>query len=151
MTKSFEDDRNLAIKLSRELIVINEPLLNISSCRFSPDGSKIVSCFWDAPDIKIFDAFTGDHLNTLIGPSGLAATTFSNNGAQLIAHYDFGIIKMWDTITWRCLKTLKTDGSLVYLCNFSPDDSLIVFSYYSYTINIKCASTHSIRIHSYIL
>lgn len=149
MKKTFEDDKNLAIKLSRELIVINEPLNNIKSCMFSSDGTKIIAQLWDMhdikiSDIKIFDAVTGNRINTLIGPHNTEVYTYclSPNGLQLIVYYGNDFVKIWDTTIWQCIKIIvEEDVCIALSCCFSPDNLLIVTGYFNGIIRITCALT----------
>jgi WD40 repeat protein len=107
----------------------------IISGNFSPDGTRVVSAsshniIFDPSDsntIKVWDAQTGEELQTLKSPSdSFKSVNFSPDGTRVVSASDNNTVKIWDAQTGEELKTLNGHSSSVYSANFSPDGQTIV-------------------------
>ena len=97
----------------------------VNSVAFHPDGNTIASGSTDST-IKLWDANTGVHLNTLEGHTGAVWSIAFHPDGHTIASgsYDY-TIKLWDTNTGKVLNTLEghTDG--VNSVAFHPDGHIL--------------------------
>ena len=67
----------------------------VNSVAYSPDGTKIISGSFDKT-IKIWDANTGECLETLEGHSGsVKSVSYSPDGKNIISGSDDKTIKIW--------------------------------------------------------
>jgi WD40 repeat protein len=103
----------------------------VNSVRFSPNGKFLASsssdrtiCLWDIANIAVLGNVaalgnieaagklsTGQLLCRLRGhTNALRSVSFSPDGKLLASGSDDETIKLWDTGTWTCLKTLQPDG-----------------------------------------
>jgi WD40 repeat protein len=101
----------------------------VRSVAFSPDNLKIVSGSDDA-SIKIWDAYTGQLLDTLIDPSlgspkshtrWIRNVAFSPDNLKIISGSDDYNIKIWDAHSGSLLNTLTDDTNIILCVTFSPD------------------------------
>ena len=91
----------------------------VLSIAFNPNGKTIASGSQDYT-IRLWDANTGAHLNTLIGQSGwINSVAFSPDGSMLASGSQDGTIRLWDTNTGENLKTL-TGRNPINSVAFSP-------------------------------
>lgn len=116
-----QDDINLAIKLSRDTIILDDYAALINSCCFSPDGKLVISS--SANIIKINDALTGSNILTLTTDNRPNNIQFSSDGSSfLYNYYDRRYYySIWNTSTWKCIKTHEA----VWSCCYSPDGAKI--------------------------
>jgi WD40 repeat protein len=81
----------------------------VASLSWNHDGSKILSGS-DDRTIKIWDAMTGELLNTLEGHSrGVTAISWNHDSSKIVSGSKDRTIKIWDVITCDLILTLK-DG-----------------------------------------
>ena len=125
---------------------------NVNSIAFSPEGKTIASgsgrlvylgggedqgtCV--GQEIRLWNAFTGEHINTLIGHTSVVnSVVFSPDGNTIASGsghwmgyegiYSAGEeIRLWNANTGELLKTLTGHTVLVASVVFSPDGKLIV-------------------------
>ena len=90
---------------------------------YSRDGTLLASSGRDKT-VKIWDAATGRLIQTLSGhPSVVWGVDFSPDG-RLLASSCVGVVKLWDTETWREIHTLPGG----WYVQFSPDGRLLASS-----------------------
>jgi WD40 repeat protein/serine/threonine protein kinase len=108
----------------------------VSGVAFAPDGGVLVSASMDRT-LKVWDPVTGRELRTLGGhrgpvhglafaPDGLLLA--SSNWGTSLRHDGIGVIRVWDTKTWREVHSLNTDrlgGPGVLGVTFRPDGRLL--------------------------
>ncbi|KAK6523133.1 hypothetical protein TWF694_006028 [Orbilia ellipsospora] len=100
---------------------------SVESVVFSPDGGQIASGSYDNT-IKIWDANTGNCLQTLIGhKSWVSSVAFSGDGKIASGSY-CDSIKIWDVSTGNCLKTIYARRWEVHSVTFSNNSTAIIAS-----------------------
>ena len=128
---------------------------DFDSVAYSTDGTKIVSggrklipgkYFWNddkfVGDIKIWDANTGQCLQTLEGHiEPVSSVSYSPDGSKFIGGSDDKTIKIWDANTGQGLKALRGHSSFVSSVAFSPDGIKIISGSHDKTVKIWDANT----------
>jgi WD40 repeat protein len=111
-----------------------EPLVQLSvrtigfgnEAAFSPDG-QILATAAEEHTVKVWDAKTGDRLETLRGHTGdVHAVAFSRNGRWLATAGEDSAIRLWDAKSWTLRHTLRGHTGLVMSLAFSPDSRRLV-------------------------
>lgn len=104
----------------------------VSSVAFSPDGKTLVSGSEDN-QVRMWNIFTGDCVRTFSGHTNIvSAIAFApphpyaldlvNKGEEVLASAsDDKTIKLWDTRTGECIRTLWGHGDWVQSVSFGPD------------------------------
>lgn len=78
------------------------------SVAFSPDGSKIISASKDGT-IRLWDAVTGAHLNTLESPEKIVSVAFSPDGTAILSSAGLAV-SLWNVNSGAHVMTVKTGG-----------------------------------------
>ncbi|MEM5774502.1 MAG: WD40 repeat domain-containing protein, partial [Anaerolineaceae bacterium] len=77
---------------------------------FSPNGKWLVSC---APDglLLLWDVNKAEYVKTLYRDAVCSDITFTPSGLQLAAAFnDEGMVRLWDTATWKEMYSFPVDG-----------------------------------------
>lgn len=83
----------------RQRLVLRGHTAAVSQVRISPDGRWIASASADGT-VKIWDAETGAHLNTLVGHmAGVSCVAWAPDSNTLATGSDDKAIRLWDRIT----------------------------------------------------
>lgn len=103
----------------------------VTSCAWSPDGSRIFSGSNDKT-LKVWDVVSCDCLHTLLGCGGRVLTCdWSPDGSRVLSVVEDRGLKVWDATSWL-------DRSSVYsveyrvnssLCAWSPDGIRVLTTY----------------------
>lgn len=95
----------------------------------SPDGHWLISG-WDGENgnkslIRVWDASTGKDLFQLEGHTRtVSSVAFNSNGKLLVTGSGDGTVKIWDTASRECVKTIKLEDSFGKTAvAVSPDNS----------------------------
>lgn len=105
---------------------------------FSPDGKTIAT---GNTDIKLWDAGTGKHLQTLSSFLSVACFAFSPDGQLLATSNLQGTIKLWQVSTGWQIRTLTFDSGRVCCVAFSPNGQILATSGDDQTIKLWQVST----------
>ena len=90
---------------------------------FSPDGKILASGGYQDNTIMLHDPASGQRVGTLYGNADdIVSLAFSPNGVVLASASNNGTIVLWDTSTWKKLRSFS-GGSVVA---FSPSSQLLV-------------------------
>lgn len=100
---------------------------SIQSCRYSADGSKIVTAALDGTAI-VWDVEQRKIIHLLDPMSGINIwwATFSPDGRTVAVATDAGIVGLWDTETGTKLSTLKVHKEGVRYVEFTSDGARLV-------------------------
>ncbi len=114
-----------------------------------PDGAHLALLGYQN-DIKILDANSGQKLFTV--PSHVAPhaarreLAYSPDGRFLAGPFQHNLIALWDTKTYRRLKTFAGHSSLVFSIAFSPDGRQLATSSGDSTIRVWDVATGKCRL-----
>lgn len=90
---------------------------------FSPDGKLLVSA---ARFVEVWNFATGAKVRTLGDvPDGDLSVVFSPDGKTLAAAGSKGVVKVWDTTSWKLKANLTGHPGRVWSLAYSPDGSIL--------------------------
>ena len=93
----------------------------IRDLAFAPDGKWLATASEENPRLQIWNAATFKIEHTLEGhAAGVYALAVSADGKKLASASTDGIVRLWDTESWKEVTTLK-NGTPVYSLAFLPD------------------------------
>ncbi|KAF4966774.1 hypothetical protein FSARC_5591 [Fusarium sarcochroum] len=114
----------------------------ISQVRISPNGRFIASASADAT-VKIWDAATGEHMDTLVGHmAGVSCLAWTPDSNTIATGSDDKAIRLWDRVTGRPKTTarktvagqemapLKGHHSYIHCLAFSPKGNILASGSY---------------------
>ena len=77
--------------------------------------------------IKIWDALTGQLINTLTGHHDwVRSVAFSPDNSKIVSGSDDKTVKIWDALSGQLINTLTGHSGFIWSVAFSPDSSKIV-------------------------
>lgn len=127
-------DENLAIKLSRESLILKG---SFKDC--SINGDKIITSSFDGI-IRIFNSITGECIKSFNEPGlGVIGGILCNDDLTIAFVSDYEI-QLVNTIDGKCYKLIKF-GSRIISCDISIDGLRIVTSNIDETVRLFCAVT----------
>ena len=88
---------------------------------YSPDGTKIVTDYPEGNAVKIWDAKSGEDVQTLGGTTDPYVLTVPSQDGKMVAGRDDKSIIIWDAMTGDELLTLSGSKDRVFCFAFSPD------------------------------
>jgi WD40 repeat protein len=95
---------------------------------YSPDSSKLATGADDEDvtviEVRIWDAKTGELLNTLKHDYTVRSLAWTSDGKKLISG-SLGPIRLFDTATWQQITILEGHTSLVNAISLSSDNRLL--------------------------
>jgi WD40 repeat protein len=102
----------------------------VNAAAFSPDGKRVAAIsgggYGPHGEIGIWDAETGKRLLTIETEKHLHALAFHPDGKHIATGGDGGVLKHWDAMTGKLVKTLKGHGGTIRSAEFSPDGKRVV-------------------------
>jgi eukaryotic-like serine/threonine-protein kinase len=128
---AFGSDRGIEIRdaaTGRELQVLGNGKIQVSSVVFSPDGRLLASAGLGHL-ASLWDVASGQARHTLRGHTGpVRAVAFSPDGGLLASAGDDGMIKLWEVAEGRELFTLQGHADWVWQVVFGPDGRRLLSS-----------------------
>ena len=98
----------------------------VVSVAYNPDGTRLASGGGDGT-IVLWDAATGDSLQTLVGHSDVVANVvFSPDGAYLASASQDETVRVWSVETGEALRTLEGHSNMVFGVAWSPAGTRLV-------------------------
>lgn len=95
----------------RARLVLHGHTKPVSQVRISPNGKFIASASADAT-LKLWDAATGDHMDTLVGHmAGVSCLAWSPDSNTLASGSDDKAIRLWDRVTGRPKTTARRSAA----------------------------------------
>jgi WD40 repeat protein len=91
---------------------------------YSPDSSKLATSGDKLKAVKIWDAKTGELLNTLEHKNWVFSLAWTSDGKKLISG-SYGLIRIFHTATWRQIAVLEGHTSIVTAISLSPNNCLL--------------------------
>ena len=105
--------------------LLQEPVANVATITFSPDGDYLVSGSNDHA-IRFWDMKTQMISKTLKGHAGaVKSLDFTADGKLMVSASDDKTIRIWDAKTHKTIKVLKGHGEKITRLDISPDDKRI--------------------------
>jgi WD40 repeat protein len=99
---------------------------DVTTCAFSPDGTRVLSGSNDGTLI-LWDTETGEATVKLVGHSGcVLSCAFSPDGTQILSGSEDNTLRLWDPVTGQETAVLGRDTVGLTACAFSPDGALVV-------------------------
>lgn len=114
-----------------------------ASVTFSPDGTYLAAGTYDTY-IDIRDAKNFQFLQRLEGQKAdVCSVQISPDNKRLVSGATWGNIKIWDSESWECIKTLEVEGSTwMTVARFSPNGEYLASYSGSNTFKIWDAKTY---------
>ncbi|KAL7905841.1 hypothetical protein GGI35DRAFT_459469 [Trichoderma velutinum] len=122
---------------------------SVKSVVFSPDGRQLASCSTDGT-IKIRNANSGSHLQTLECNNAVLSICLSPNGQQLASGLSDGIVEVWD-VKSGVLQASESFNSRVYSVTFSVNGQQLALGLFNGTVkvwDIKSACQQTFKGHT---
>ena len=122
----------------------------VETVAFSPDGTTLASIASNTSTMRLWDAVTGEHKQTLevrTGKIGFPFTSvaFSPDGTTLATGHLLGraneTVRLWDAITGEHIYTLTGHTGSVNSVAFSPDGTTLASGSWDATIRLWDATT----------
>ncbi|KAG9507568.1 hypothetical protein J7337_001121 [Fusarium musae] len=126
----------------RARLVLHGHTKPVSQVRISPNGKFIASASADAT-VKIWDATTGEHMDTLVGHmAGVSCLAWTPDSNTIASGSDDKAIRLWDRVTGRPKTTtrksvagqemgpLKGHHNYIHCLAFSPKGNILASGSY---------------------
>lgn len=122
---------------SHEIPGITHSSCNICDVKFTPDGSRLVTCALKDKTIKVWDLARKTLVATLSGHDApVNSLAFTADENRLISCSADKTIKIWDMTSYKELTTLAGHDNTVYGLAVSPDQKLLASTSRDKTVRI---------------
>jgi WD40 repeat protein len=98
------------------------PTAPVYDCAAGPDGTWLAAAYNDAHEIRIWDSRSGASRAVLTDHSA-RGVVIGPDGTWLASPDATGLVRVWDTATWRLRSVLPSTSPGVWKCALSPDGS----------------------------
>jgi guanine nucleotide-binding protein G(I)/G(S)/G(T) subunit beta-1 len=120
------------VRTSKVVYTFRSHSVDVNAVRFFPNGQALATGSDDS-SIKLFDVRTFQELSTFSHQrisSGVTSLDFSNSGRYLVAAYDDGACRAWDTTDTNQVpvQELQSHGRKATCIRVSPDGSALISS-----------------------
>lgn len=120
----------------------------INKISFSPDGSLLASCSFEAEHcIKLWNIKTGELVKTFAGhEKSVYSVHFDAEGDRLVSASADGTVRLWDILSGECDVIIDISSSAIYDAIFAPDGNSIAAglenrNIYIASLNFGCLYT----------
>ncbi|ETO12028.1 hypothetical protein RFI_25348 [Reticulomyxa filosa] len=108
----------------------------VTSVKFSPDGTKIVSASYDKT-VRIWDVKSGTTIQKLDGHvSWVNDAGFSPDGSMIVSCSNDNTVRIWNVSSGLEIKKFKQHQLSVMTTQFSPDGTIVMSSSLDATISL---------------
>ncbi|MEE3719593.1 NB-ARC domain-containing protein [Tumidithrix elongata RA019] len=148
MCLSFSKDGNLLASCSQDGSIMiwdsaswkclrtirggREPIFSVN---FSPNRQFLVSGGLDT-SLKVWNPDNGELLKAIDSGTGIVCSVCYSPDGKMLASSHGSDIKLWDTTTWECLKTLREHQDIIFDLAFSSDSQTLVSASFDSTIEL---------------
>jgi WD40 repeat protein len=112
-----------------------------STARFSPDGKRILSLRWDAEPVKVWDAESGELLQTFPVEKRKNDAVFSPDGKRIAVGTWEGNLMIWEVETGELLSDHPGESSSIFRLAYSVDGERIFTGSFDGKASVWDAST----------
>ncbi|KAG2739634.1 WD40 repeat-like protein [Suillus brevipes Sb2] len=112
------------VKRGKNILTIKTGHKWVRAVTYSPDSSKLATGGRDENAVKIWDAKTGELLNTLKQVYGVRSLAWTSDGNKLISG-SHSLIRIFDTATWQQIAVLEGYRGYVYGISLSLNNRLL--------------------------
>jgi WD40 repeat protein len=113
----------------------------LTSVVYNADGERLATADRGG-SIRIWDAASGRHLVTIVGPnSSVTSVAFSPGGERLVSGGADKRVRIWDSNTGQLIRSLEGHEGLVHQVAFTPDGSVIASAGEDQTVRLWDAAT----------
>ncbi|KAG2737597.1 WD40 repeat-like protein [Suillus brevipes Sb2] len=112
------------VKTGNNILTIKTRHKWVHAVTYSPDSSKLATGGRDEHAVKIWDAKTGELLNTLKHGNTVRSLAWTSDGKKLISG-SYRLIRIFDTATWQQIAVLEGHTFFVDAISLSSDNRLL--------------------------
>jgi WD40 repeat protein len=123
------------VKTGKNIMTIRTGHTWVSAVTYSPDLSKLATGGDEDDAVKIWDANTGELLNTLKHINAVRSLAWTSDGKKLISG-SFGPIRIFDTATWQLIAILEGHADFVNGISLSSNNRLLASASSDYTARL---------------
>jgi WD40 repeat protein len=111
-------------KTGKTILEIKTGHLSVWAVIYSPDNTQIATGSYYESAAQIWDAKTGELIETLIHDTIVSCLAWTSDGKKLITG-SFGPIRIFDTATWRQIATLEGHTDNIKAITLSSNNRLL--------------------------
>jgi WD40 repeat protein len=120
--------RIVDLAAGKERLVLPVLTHDARSLLFSPDGAMLVTAGGATPGLRIWDVANGRLRASPQEVAGVVALAISTDGKTIATGQSDGLVKLWDTSTWRSRIMLPAHREAITSLAISADNKMLVTS-----------------------